>query len=104
MEKGALAGVRFGRGTTRIVVIGNSRFFDNRWLDATPANRDFTVLALNWLLDRTQLMGGVGPKAILEYQLSMSQAQLHLLVLIMILIVPGCVMGLGMIVWFWRRN
>lgn len=104
VEKGALAGVRFGRGTTRIVVIGNSRFFDNRWLDATPANRDFTVLALNWLLDRTQLMGGVGPKAILEYQLSMSQAQLHLLVLIMILIVPGCVMGLGMIVWFWRRN
>jgi hypothetical protein len=52
-------------------------------------NRDFAVLAVNWLLDRAQLMKGVGPRAIVEYQLNLSDIQINLLMWIMMAIVPG---------------
>lgn len=104
VEKGALQGVDSGKGTTRIVVTGNSQFLNNQWIDASYGNRDFVVLAVNWLLDRKQLMGGVGPRAIMEYQLNLSQTQVNLLMWIMLVIVPGIVLGLGLIVWVHQRN
>ena len=104
IEKGALQGISSGKGATRIVVVGNSRFLDNLWIDTAYGNRDFVVLTLNWLLDRKQLMGGVGPRAIVEYQLNLSEKQVHLLMWIMMGIIPGIVLLSGLVVWTRRRN
>jgi ABC-type uncharacterized transport system involved in gliding motility auxiliary subunit len=92
------------KGTTRIVAVGSSVFLNNNWIDASFGNRDFAVLAVNWLLDRAQLMKGVGPRAIVEYQLNLSDIQINLLMWIMMAIVPGCILGIGLIVWARRRN
>jgi len=104
VEKGALQGVDSLKGTTRIVAVGSSVFLNNNWIDASFGNRDFAVLAINWLLDRSQLMKGVGPRAIVEYQLNLSDVQIKLLMWVMMAIVPGIVLGVGLIVWARRRN
>lgn len=103
VEKGGLQGVSGDRGATRIVVMGESRFLGNHMIDS-GGNRDFANLAVNWLLDRPALLGGVGPKAVKEYKLELTLAQIRTLRWILLLVMPGLVFLLGLLVWFRRRH
>jgi hypothetical protein len=103
VEKGAIKGVITERGSTRIVVAGDSVFLTNAGL-RNLTNRDFAEYALNWLLERTQLLGGLGPRSIVEYRVVMSQSQLQRLEWIMLAAIPGGVLLLGGLVWLRRRR
>lgn len=102
-EKGAIKGVITERGTTRIVVAGDSVFLTNSGLGHLT-NRDFAEYALNWLLERTQLLGGVGPRSIVEYRVVMSQSQLQRVEWILLGGIPGGVLLIGGLVWLRRRR
>jgi len=103
LEKGNLPGVSGDRTTTRMVVVGDWLFLANAPIDAL-ANRDFAVLAVNWLLDRARLMGGIGPRPVHEYQLMLTQVQLSMLRWLMLAGLPGGVLVLGGLVWLRRRH
>jgi hypothetical protein len=103
VEKGAIKGVITERGSTRIVVAGDSVFLTNAGL-RNLTNRDFAEYALNWLLERTQLLGGVGPRSIIEYRIVMSQSQLQRVQWILLGAIPGGVLLLGGLVWLRRRR
>src|SRR5207247_2704491 len=74
VEKGAIPGVAADRSSTRMVVVGDSFFLANANIDF-DANRDFANLAVNWLLDRSQLLA-IGPRPIREYRISLTQSQM----------------------------
>lgn len=100
-EKGGVAGVATGRGTTRIVVIGDSVMFGNKTLgDAN--NRDFAALCVSWLLDRPQSLA-IGPRPIDEFRLNLTAAQLRTLRWALLGGLPGGVLALGWLVWLRRR-
>ncbi|MGC8743909.1 MAG: GldG family protein [Verrucomicrobiia bacterium] len=101
IEKGSVRGVV--RGSTRIVVIGDSFLFGNQMID-TAANRDFATLTVNWLIDRTELMGGIGPRVVKEFKLLLTQQQLNTLRIILLLVLPGSVLFIGFIIWMVRRK
>lgn len=103
VEKGAVAGVSSSRGTARIVVVGDSFMFGNQMIDSA-ANRDFASYAINWLVDRTQLLEGLGPKPVVEYTLVMTQSQMNSARWILLGGMPGAVLLLGVMVWLRRRN
>jgi ABC-2 type transport system permease protein len=103
VEKGSIPGVANARGTTRIVVVGDSFFLGNKMIDSA-ANRDFATYALNWLLDRTQLLEGLGPRPVVEYKLVMTQSQLRSAQWALLGGLPGTVLVLGVLVWLRRRN
>ncbi len=103
VEKGAIKGVITERGSTRIVVAGDSVFLANTGI-RSAANRDFAGYALNWLLERTQLLEGLGPRRIVEYQIVMSQSQLQRVEWILLAGIPGAVLLLGGLVWLSRRR
>jgi|ERR1051326_158823 hypothetical protein len=103
VEKGAIKGVITERGSTRIVVAGDSVFLTNTGIRTAP-NRDFAGYALNWLLERTQLLEGLGPRRIVEYQIVMSQSQLQRVEWILLGGIPGAVLLLGGLVWLTRRR
>jgi hypothetical protein len=103
VEKGDLKGVITERGTTRMVVVGESLFLDNRHIDAL-ANRDFANCAVNWLLERPQLFEGIGPRPIKEYRFVMSKEQSQNAIWILLAAQPGAVLLLGVLVWFRRRR
>ena len=69
VEQKPVPGVANTRGTTRIVVVGDSFFLGNQHIEAA-ANRDFAGYAANWLLDRTVLLEGIGPRPVTEYRLT----------------------------------
>jgi hypothetical protein len=103
VEKGGVKGVVNERGTTRMVITGDSIFLANHQIESA-ANRDFVALALNWLLDRPQLVEGIGPRPVADYRLVMSNAQLQGAQWLLLGGMPGAVLLLGGIVWLRRRS
>ena len=103
VEKGAVKGVVTERGATRMVVAGDSFFLDDGNIDLL-ANRDFVGYAVNWLLDRTQLLEELGPRPITEYRLVMTKSQLQTAQWILLAGMPGAVLLFGGLVWLRRRK
>ena len=91
------------RGSTRIVAVGDSLFLNNQMIES-GANRDFAILAVNWLLDRGSLLGGIGPQPVREYKIVMTQGQMRSVRRIIIGAMPGGVLLLGLLVWFRRQH
>ena len=103
IEKGRLPGMPVDRGTTRAVVVGDSIFWNNNMLDSA-ANRDFASLTINWLLDRSQLLGSLAPRPIPQFRLVMTQKQVTAVRWLLLFGMPGTVLLLGSMVWVQRRH
>lgn len=103
-EKGGLPGVTTLRGgVTRIVVTGDSVLFGNELLNQL-GNRDFANQIINWLLDRSELMAGIGPRPMQDYQLALTPAQLQGVRLVLIAGLPLGALFVGFLVWLRRRS
>jgi len=87
----------------RMVVVGDSMFLNNKFIDG-EANRDFAGYAVNWLLDRPTLLEGIGPTHVFEYQLAMTQTQLMKVRWLLIGALPCAALILGGLVWLRRRK
>jgi gliding motility-associatede transport system auxiliary component len=103
VEKGTIGGRVTEHGTTRILVAGDSVFLGNHQLDLL-GNRDWAGYAVNWLLDRPELLGGLGPRPITEYTLVMTNVQLEQAEWVLLAGMPGAVLALGSLVWLRRRR
>ena len=68
------------------------------------ANRDFAGYAANWLLDRTVLLEGIGPRPVTEYRLTMTREQLKQIRWLLLGALPGGVLVFGWLVWLVRRK
>jgi hypothetical protein len=103
IEQKAVPGVANTRGTTRMIVVGDSFFLGNRQIES-GANRDFAGYAANWLLDRTVLLEGIGPRPVTEFRLIMTDAQQKNVRWLLLGALPGGVLVFGWLVWFVRRK
>jgi hypothetical protein len=103
IEKGKLQGLPADRGTTRAVVVGDSFFWNNNMLDSA-ANRDFASLTINWLLDRSQLLGSLAPRPIPQFRVIMTERQMTAVRWLLLFGMPGSVLLLGSMVWVQRRH
>ena len=103
VEHKPVAGVANPRGTTRIIVAGDSIFLGNFYIDG-GANRDFLGYAANWLLDRSILLQGIGPRPVIEYRLSMTRTQQRQVRWLLLGALPGAVLLFGGLVWLARRK
>ena len=103
VEKGAIRDVITERGATRMVIVGDSFFLANNKIDSL-ANRDFADYAVNWLLERTHLLAGLGPRLVDEHNLVMGKTQLHQAQWVLLAGLPGSVLFLGGLVWLRRRR
>jgi len=86
---------------SRMVVFGDSDFVSNGAL--TGGDQDLFMSALNWLLDREELMA-IAPKPIEEVKLSLTRKQLHNLFWINVAGIPALAVVGGLLVWFRRRK
>jgi hypothetical protein len=103
VEKGAIKDVITERGATRMVIAGDSLFLANHQIDSA-ANRDFAGNAVNWLLERTHLLAGLGPRPVEEHSLVMTKTQLHEAQWVLLGGLPAAVLFLGGLVWLRRRK
>jgi hypothetical protein len=105
VEQGSIQGVNSpDGGGTRLVVAGDSDFLDDLVIDSV-GNHIFAQLALDWLLQRPQIMlNGLGPQPIHEYKLYMTDAQERSLRWLFLAGLPGGILLLGGLVWLRRRS
>ncbi|MEA3212067.1 MAG: gliding motility-associatede transport system auxiliary component [Chthoniobacter sp.] len=102
VEKGGVADVKVD--TSRLVVIGNAELLSNNGYRLSEGiTLDLAVNALNWLLDREELIG-IPPKEKRSIALSLNEKQLRTIALVVMGIVPGCVAMLGLLTWWQRRT
>ena len=100
IERGPVPGVHVQILPTRLVIIGDSDFVSNSGL--MGANADLFLNAVNWLLDRGELLA-VAPKTFEELRLVMDARQLRALFWSVAAALPGLVAALGLCV-VWRRR
>jgi ABC-type uncharacterized transport system len=98
----AIKGVTTEQGPTRILAIGDSLFLCNKCIESVE-NRLFAAAAVNWLLDRNQLLE-IGPRQVNEYRLVMTHSQMRAAQLLLQAGLPGAVLLLGGLVWLRRRR
>jgi ABC-2 type transport system permease protein len=103
VEQKPVPGAANTRGTMRMVVVGDSFFLGNHYIEG-GANRDFAGYAANWLLDRTVLLEGIGPRPVKEYRLMMTREQLAQARWLLLAALPGGVLIFGWLVWLVRRK
>jgi hypothetical protein len=103
VERAPVPGVASERGNTRLVAVGDSHFLSNQML-GNAGNREFAHAAANWLLDRPHLLDGVGPRALDQYRITLTQSQMHKLQWILLAAMPGAILALGGLVWLRRRK
>jgi ABC-type uncharacterized transport system involved in gliding motility auxiliary subunit len=103
VEKGTLKDIITERGSTRMIVIGDSMFLGNLQIESA-ANRDFAVNAVSWLLERTQLLAGLGPRPVTQYRIVMTRAQMRQAQWVLLGALPGSVLLLGGLVWLRRHK
>ena len=102
-EQKTVAGVANPRGSTRIVVAGDSIFLGNYYIEDV-ADRDFLDSTINWLLDRNALVAGIEPQKVTEYRLLMTEARQRQARWILLGALPGSVLILGGLVGLLRRK
>jgi hypothetical protein len=103
VEKGAAKGVVTERGTTRMLIVGDSFLLDNQLIDFS-VNQDFADSAVNWLLERATWLQGVSPRPITEYRLMLNSAQVNAVKGILLAAIPGGILLFGGLVWLRRRK
>ena len=103
VERGVAKGVSVDRGTTRMVIAGDSFFLDNQIIGLYN-NEDFADAAINWLLDRNELLGGIGARPVVDYRLTLVKSQVGEVKGILLGAIPGGILLLGGVVWLRRRK
>ncbi len=103
VDQKPVAGVANARGTTRILVVGDSFAFGNQSIKSLD-NSDFIGYAANWLLDRTPLLKGIGPRPVTEFRLLMTRTQQREVRWLLLGALPGAVLLFGCLVWLARRK
>lgn len=102
-EKGAVKGVVTENGPARLVVVGDSLFLVNEMIDSA-GNREFANLAINWLLDRSSSMGGVGPRPVSEFRILMTSGQMARMQWVLLAGLPLIVLAIGGFVYARRKS
>ena len=101
VERGAVSDERLRVDSARMVVVGNATMLD-------PATRlgvhqDFISSSLNWMLNRERLIGPT-PKRKASFRIQLTDEQRRQVFWVTCFLMPGAVLGLGLLVWSHRRS
>ncbi|MEP6603308.1 MAG: GldG family protein [Spartobacteria bacterium] len=102
IEKGGSGDARVQVGSSRMVVVTNATFIQDKALTQDQQGLDFISGAINWLLSREQLIG-IAPKVPKTLTFSLDEDAMRgvrWLILVLIPLVPAV---LGAAVWWQRR-
>lgn len=93
--------VDFNNRAMRLVVLGDSAWASNGMI-REAANAELAWHLANWLLDRPHLLA-IGPRPIRSHEYSITRQERRDLTAWLLGIVPGGILGAGLLVWARRR-
>ncbi|NOX99227.1 MAG: GldG family protein [Verrucomicrobia bacterium] len=87
IEKGAADDPDMEISSSRMVIVSNPDLIDPAG-NTSKTNADFTMASLNWMIDRSELIG-ISPRKLTTYTLDIEPGDLSLLQTLAIFILPG---------------
>jgi hypothetical protein len=103
IEKGGSADERVQANSSRLVVVSNATFIEDAAIRQDQQALDFISGAVNWLLNREQLIG-IAPKVPQTLVFSLDEKELRNLRWLILLFMPLIPAVLGVVVWWQRRT
>jgi ABC-type uncharacterized transport system len=104
VEQGGVTDDRVKVDTSRLFVVGNSDLLSNDgYRKSDGISMDLAINALNWLLDRDDLVG-IAPKEKKNIALTLDEQQLGQIALVVMGIIPGIAALFGILSWWQRRS
>jgi len=104
VEKGGIKDERVKVETSRLVVVGNAEMLgSNAYRLSEGVSIDLSLNALNWLLDREELIG-IPAKEKKNVTLSLDDKQLRQIQIAVMAVIPGIVAVFGLLNWWQRRS
>lgn len=100
VERGAVGDERLRVDSARMVVVGNALLLDPA--TRLASHQDFISSSLNWMLNRERFMG-ITPKRKQMFRLELKQDQRQQIFWVTAILMPGAVLGMGFLVWTFRR-
>jgi hypothetical protein len=101
VEKGMMGDPDLEKGSSRLVVVGNSSLISPDG-NTSKVAADFTMASLNWIMNREELMG-ISPRRPTAFTLNITPADFGLLQSFMIFVIPGMALIVGGFIWMRRR-
>ena len=103
IERGAVEDERVKVDSARLIAVGNAELLgNNAYRLSEGISADLAMNALNWLLDREELMG-IAPKEKNTVAMSLNEEQLRDIALGVMVFLPGLVAIFGVLNWWQRR-
>jgi len=102
IEKGGSADERVQMNSSRMVVVSNATFIQDKELTQDQQALDFISGSVNWLLSREQLIG-IAPKVPKTLTFSLNENALRNLRWIILVLIPLIPAVIGGAVWWQRR-
>jgi hypothetical protein len=102
IEKGGSADERVQVNSSRLVVVSNATFIQNKALTQDQQSLDFISGSVNWLLSREQLIG-IAPKIPQPLTFSLDENGLRSLRWMILVLMPLIPAVIGSVVWWQRR-
>ena len=102
VEKGASGDTRVQVNSARLVVVSNSTFVEDKALTQEQQGLDFVSGAVNWLLNREQLIG-IAPKVPKTLTFTLSDDALRSVRWLILVLMPLVPAVIGVAVWWKRR-
>lgn len=98
---GVAASQGVGEAEARLVVIGDSDFATNAYVQL-QRNGDLFMNSINWLAQDEELIS-IRPKSPTNRRVTMTSSQQNMLFWLVIIFLPGAVIGSGVYIWWKRR-
>jgi ABC-2 type transport system permease protein len=102
IEKGGSADERVQVNSSRLVVVSNATFIQDKALTQDQQSLDFISGSVNWLLSREQLIG-IAPKIPKPLTFSLDENGLRSLRWMILVLMPLIPAVIGSVVWWQRR-
>jgi hypothetical protein len=105
VERGAQSDQRLSAAGSRMVVVGNAALIDPERDTAvvSPSAYAFVAAALNWMLDRDELVG-IASRRMPGYHLELSPTHTAKILLLCLGLLPGMVVAFALFMWSVRRG
>jgi hypothetical protein len=100
VERGAVNDERLRVDSSRMVVVGNASMLDP--MTRLGVHQDFVSASLNWMMNRERLIGPT-PKRKQFFRIQLTEEQRKHIFWVTAIIMPGAVLGMGLLVWSHRR-
>ena len=100
---GVVGKVKEGRSGGRFIIVGDSEFASNPYIERAPGNKDLFLNMVSWLLEDETLIS-IRPKDPEDRRVNMTLKESQVVFWLLVVTLPIAILGFGVTVYFRRRR